>query len=153
MGYAQYIVLRTAKMTKYSVPEHETQSMAATAKTNVNQRIPINGEKLQDLIVPDGVQLSVTSMKFCALPWLTLVMVAQLKKSAEKPSRIRTEFSAQERNIQSSLKEKIIESPETDEVDSYLLLITAQYIAKNGKEKSNAQYTKMFQDASLRLHV
>jgi len=80
-------------------------------------------------------------------------MVAQLKKSAEKPSRIRMEFSAQERNTPSSLKEKIIESPETDEVDSYLLLITAQYIAKNGKEKSNAQYTKMFQDANPKLHV
>ena len=66
--YAQYIVLRTAKMMKYSVPEHETQSMAATAKTSVSQRIPINGEKLQDLIAPDGVQLSVTSMKSCALP-------------------------------------------------------------------------------------
>jgi hypothetical protein len=80
-------------------------------------------------------------------------MVAQLKKSAEKPSRIRMEFSAQERNTQSSLKEKIIESPGTDEVDSYLLLITAQYIAKNGKEKSNAQYMKMLQDANPKLHV
>ena len=80
-------------------------------------------------------------------------MVAQLKRSAEKPSRIRMEFSAQERNTQSSLKVKTTERTETDEVDSYLLLITAQYIAKNGKEKSNAQYTKMFQGASLRLHV
>jgi hypothetical protein len=66
--YAQYIVLRTAKTMKYSVPEHETQLMAATAKTNVSQRIPINGEKLQDLTAPDGAQLSVTSMKSCALP-------------------------------------------------------------------------------------
>ena len=54
-------------------------------------------------------------------------MVAQLKKSAEKPSRIRMESSVQERNIPSSSKEKIIEIPETDEVDSYLLHITAQY--------------------------
>jgi len=80
-------------------------------------------------------------------------MVAQLKKSAEKPSRIRMEYSVQERNIPSSSKEKIIEIPETDEVDSYLLHITAQYIAKNGKEKSSAQYMKMFQDANQKLHV
>ena len=66
--YAQYIVLRTAKMMKYSVQEHETQSMAATAKTSASQRIPINGEKLLDLIAQDGVQLSAMSMKFCVLP-------------------------------------------------------------------------------------
>ena len=66
--YAPFTVQKTVKMMKYSVPEHETQSMAATARTSVSQRIPINGEKLQDLIAPDGVQLSVTSMKSCALP-------------------------------------------------------------------------------------
>jgi len=54
-----------------------------------------------------------------------------------------TEFSAQEKNTPFSLKEKIIEKMETDEADSYLHLITAQFIAKNGKEKSNALYTKM----------
>jgi len=80
-------------------------------------------------------------------------MVAQLKKSAERPSRIRMEFSAQEKNIQSSLKVKTTERTETDEEDFYLLLITVQYIAKNGKEKFNAQYMKMFQDANLKLHV
>jgi len=41
------------------------------------------------------------------------------------------------------LKEKTIEKLEIDEVDSYLLLITAQYTAKNGREKSNAQFMKM----------
>ena len=70
-------------------------------------------------------------------------MVAQQKKSAEKPSRMSTEFSAQERNTLFSLKVKTTEKMETDEVDSYLLLTIAQFIARNGKEKSNAQYTKM----------
>ena len=51
--------------------------------------------------------------------------------------------SAQEKNTPYLLKVKIIEKMETDEVGSYLQLITAQYIAKNGREKSNAQFTKM----------
>ena len=86
--YAQYIVQRTVKMTKFSALEQETQSMAVTAKTHVNQRTLINGEKLQDLTVLDGAQLSALNMKSCAHPWSILVMVAQLKKSAEKPSRM-----------------------------------------------------------------
>jgi len=54
-----------------------------------------------------------------------------------------TEFSAQEKNTPFLLKVKIIEKMETDEADSYLHLIIAQYIVKNGREKSNAQYMKM----------
>ena len=53
------------------------------------------------------------------------------------------EYSALEKNILYLLKVKIIEKMETDEVGSYLQLITVQYIAKNGREKSNAQFTKM----------
>jgi len=64
--YAQYTVQKTAKMMKYSVQEHETPSMVATARTNASQRTLTNGEKLQDLTVPDGVQLSAMNMKSCA---------------------------------------------------------------------------------------
>ena len=67
--YAQYIVQRTVKMTKFSALEQETQSMAVTAKTHVNQRTLTNGEKLQDLTAPDGAQLSVSNMKSCAPQW------------------------------------------------------------------------------------
>ena len=67
--YVQYIVQRTVKMTKFSALEQETQSMAVTAKTHVNQRTLINGEKLQDLTAPDGAQLSVLNMKSCAPQW------------------------------------------------------------------------------------
>ena len=67
--YVQYIVQRTVKMTKFSALEQETQSMAVTAKTHVNQRTLTNGEKLQDLTAPDGVQLSVSNMKFYAPLW------------------------------------------------------------------------------------
>jgi len=67
--YAQYIALRTAKMMKYSVQEHEIQSTVATARINANQRTLINGEKLQDQTVPDGVQLSVMNTKSCVHPW------------------------------------------------------------------------------------
>ena len=61
----------------------------------------------------------------------------------EKPSRMWMVSSAQEKNTLYSLKVKIIEKMETDEADSYLHLITAQYTVKNGREKSNAQYMKM----------
>ena len=63
------------------------------------------------------------------------------------------ESSVQERNTQFLLKEKTIEKLEIDEVDSYLLLITAQYIAKNGREKSNAQFMKMPQAANQKPFV
>ena len=63
------------------------------------------------------------------------------------------ESSVQERNTQSLSKERTIEKLEIDEVDSYLLLITAQYIAKNGREKSNAQFMKMLQAANQKLFV
>ena len=67
--YAQYIVQRIVKMTKFSALEQETQSMVVTARTHVNQRTLTNGEKLQDLTAPDGVQLSVSNMKFYAPLW------------------------------------------------------------------------------------
>merc|ERR1712223_1600976 len=66
--YVQSIVLRTVKMMKYSAQEPETQSMVATARTSANQRTPMYGEKLLDLTVPDGAQLSAMNMKSCALP-------------------------------------------------------------------------------------
>ena len=66
--YAQYIVQRTVKMMKYSAQEPETQSMVATARTSASQRTLMYGEKLLDLTVPDGAQLSAMNMKSCALP-------------------------------------------------------------------------------------
>ena len=66
---ALYTVQKTAKMMKFSALEQETQSMAVTAKTHVNQRTLTNGEKLQDLTAPDGAQLSVSNMKSCAPQW------------------------------------------------------------------------------------
>ena len=66
--YAQSIVQRTAKMMKYSAQEPETQSMVATARTSASQRTLMYGEKLLDLTVPDGAQLSAMNMKSCALP-------------------------------------------------------------------------------------
>merc|ERR1712126_524487 len=85
--YVQYIVQRTVKMTKFSALEQEIQSMVATARISVSQKTLINGEKLQDLTVLDGALLSALNMKSCAHPWSILVMVAQLKKYAEKPSK------------------------------------------------------------------
>ena len=85
---AQYIVQRTVKMMKFSALEHEILSMVATVRISVSQKTLINGEKLQDLTVLDGAQLSALNMKSCAHPWSILVMVAQLKKSAEKLSRM-----------------------------------------------------------------
>ena len=70
-------------------------------------------------------------------------MVAQQKKFVEKPSRTLMAFSVQERNLLYHTKVKIIEKIKNDEEDSFLLLIIALYIAKNGKEKFNAQYMKM----------
>jgi len=66
--YAQSIAQRTVKMMKYSAQEPETQSMVATARTSVSQRTLMYGEKLLDLTVPDGAQLSAMNMKSCALP-------------------------------------------------------------------------------------
>jgi len=66
--YAQYIALRTAKMTRSSVQEQEIQSTVAIARINANQRTNMYGEKLQDLTVPDGAQLSAMNTKFCAHP-------------------------------------------------------------------------------------
>jgi len=63
------------------------------------------------------------------------------------------ESSVQERNTQFLSKEKTIEKLEIDEVDSYQLLITVQYIAKNGRVKSNAQFMKMQQAANQKLFV
>ena len=65
--YAQYTVQKTAEMTKYSVLEHGTQSMVATARTHVSQRIPINGEKHQDQNVQDGALQYAKNMKSCVL--------------------------------------------------------------------------------------
>ena len=128
----QYIVQKTAKMMKFSAPVREILSMVATARISVSQKTLINGEKLQDLTVLDGAQLSALNMKSCAHPWSILVMVAQQKKSAEKPSRMLMEFFALERNTLFSLKVKITEKMETDEVDTYLHHTTAQFIVKNG---------------------
>jgi len=50
--------------------------------------------------------------------------------------------SVLERNTPFSLKEKIIEKPEPEEVDSYLQLTTAPFIVKNGWGKSNAPFMK-----------
>ena len=80
-------------------------------------------------------------------------MVAQQKKSAEKPLRMSTEFSAQERNTLFSLKVKITEKMETDEADTYLHLTTAQFIVKNGWEKFNVQFMKTLLVASQKLLV
>jgi len=151
--YVQYIVQRTVKMTKFSALEQETQSMVAIAKTNVNQRTLTNGEKLQDLTVPDGAQLSALNTKFYAHPWSTLVTVAQQKKSAEKQLRISMVCSVQEKNLQFSLKEKTIEKMERDEVDSYLQLTTAQFTVKNGWEKFNAPFMKTPSAVNQRLLV
>jgi len=63
------------------------------------------------------------------------------------------ESSVQERNTQFLSKEKTIEKLEIDEVDSYQLLITVQYIARNGREKSNAQFMKMPQAVNQKLFV
>merc|ERR1719486_1130303 len=64
----QSIAQRTVRMMKYSAQEPETQSMVATARTSASQRTPMYGEKLLDLTVPDGAQLSAMNMKSCALP-------------------------------------------------------------------------------------
>jgi len=151
--YVQYIVQRTVKMTKFSALEQETQSMVAIAKTNVNQRTLTNGEKLQDLTVPDGAQLSALNTKFYAHPWSTLVTVAQQKKSAEKQSRISMVCSARARNSPFLLKGKIIERTVRDEVDSYLQLTTAQFTVKNGWEKFNAPFMKTPSAVNQRLLV
>jgi len=140
--YAQYIVQKTVKMMKYSAQEHETPSTVATARTNASQRTLTNGEKLQDLTVPDGAQLSALNTKFYAHLWSTLVTVAQQKKSAEKQSRISMVCSAQARNSPFLLKGKIIERTVRDEVDSYLQLTIVQSIVKNGWEKFNAPCMK-----------
>ena len=50
--------------------------------------------------------------------------------------------SVLERNTPFSLKEKIIEKPDKDEVDSYLQLTTVPFIVKNGWEKFNALFMK-----------
>ena len=63
------------------------------------------------------------------------------------------ESSVQERNTQFLSKEKTTEKLEIDEVDSYQLLITVQYIAKNGRVKSNAQFMKMPQVVNQKLFV
>jgi hypothetical protein len=71
-------------------------------------------------------------------------MVAQQKKFADKLSKTLMECSVQEKNTPSELKAKITEKMKIDEVDTSLPLITALYIARSGKEKSNARYMKTF---------
>ena len=130
--YAPFTVQKTAKMMKYSAPEHETQLTDVIARTNAKLKPNINGEKLQVLIVPDGALPFVMNMKSYALQWSILVMVAQQKKSVGKPSKTRMVSFVQERNSQSKSREKILEKMVRDEVDTFQPLITAQYIAKNG---------------------
>merc|ERR1712018_921317 len=111
---------------------------------NAKKKKSINGVKLQVLNARDGVLLSAWMTKFCALHTLTLVMVVQQKKFAGKPSKTKMENSALEKNSPSDTNRKITGIPVKDEVDTFQLLITAQYIARNGWEKFNAQYMKMF---------
>jgi hypothetical protein len=129
---------------KYHVLEHEAQLMDASAKTNVLRKANTFGEKLLESNAPVGVRLSAMMTKFYALLTSTLVMVAQRKKFADKPSKILTESSVLEKNTLSTTKAKITEKIKIDEVDTFQLLITALYIARNGREKSNAQYMKTF---------
>ena len=64
--FVQFIVLKIVKMMKCFVPEQEVQSMDATAKMNASLKTTIFGEKLLDPSVLDGVQQSVTNMRFYA---------------------------------------------------------------------------------------
>merc|ERR1712020_392449 len=116
----------------------------AKPRKNVFQKVHINGEKLLVPNAQDGVPPFVMMMKFYALHIPTLVMVAQQKKFADKPSKTLMECSAQEKNTPSELKAKITEKIKIDEVDSSLPLITVLYIARSGTEKFNAQYMKTF---------
>ena len=63
------------------------------------------------------------------------------------------ESFAQEKNTLFLLKVKITEKMETDEVDTYLQLTTAQFIVKNGWEKFNVQFTKTLLVVSQKLLV
>jgi len=130
--YAPFTVQKTVKMMKFSAPEHETQLTDAIARTNAKLKTHIHGEKLQVLNVPDGALLFAMSMKSYVLQWSTLVMVAQQKKSAGKPSRTRMVSFVQEKNSPSKSRAKTLEKMVRDEVDTFQPLITAQYIAKNG---------------------
>ena len=94
--------------------------------------------------VPDGVPLSAMITKFYALHTSTLVMVAQQKKFAGKPSKTKMESSALERNSPSDTNRKITGKTFVDEVDTFQPLITALYIARNGRGKFNVQYMKTF---------
>jgi hypothetical protein len=69
-------------------------------------------------------------------------MVVQQRKFVEKQLKTRMVSSVQERNTLFNLRMMIIEKVGIGEVDSFQLLIIALYIARNGRERFNAQYMK-----------
>ena len=102
-NYAPSIAQRYVMMNNYSVLEESTKvdvkdQVNAEIKKNTNGDLELSPNQNKNVL--DIAQLHVKLTKFYAHRSWTLVMAAQPKKYAEKPSKTKPVFSVQERKSQ-----------------------------------------------------